>query len=220
MKRHKIPMAGACVVLLTAGWRPIAAGATFTRELVRQDEPWGPGRVFLLLGPTHGQVVGQLTSDSGLVPGDYTQVYLSGVVTPVILPGDFYPSFVVLPVPVEGPISIYTFDPDAPNAPGSYNPVNGDVFHLIVTGESYTYLPWIEGRAIHPKAELTFPDLHSLFNFDNAPLAEGLRWLPVVTPDGGLDLPVVPEPATLALLGTGALGLLLLVWRPKAAGWA
>jgi len=95
--------------------------ASFTREVVPKAEPWGPGRLFQLLGPTQGEVVGRVTGDAGLVPGDYTQVYLSGSYTPVVGPGGFNPSltFVVFPVPVEGPISIYTFDPDPANPPAS-----------------------------------------------------------------------------------------------------
>jgi len=220
MKKHKVAVALVCGGFFLAAWGTIARGATFTREVLPEKEPWGAGKVFLILGPTHGEVIGRVTGDAGLVPGDYTQVYLSGMVTPVILPGDVFPSFVVLPVPVEGPISIYTFDPDPANPPASYDPVNGDVFHLIITGESYTYLEWIELVVNHPKAELTFPDLDSLFNFGNAPLADGLRWLPLITPGGGLDLLVVPEPATAALLATGALGLLLVVCGRKAAGSA
>jgi hypothetical protein len=206
MKKHKIAVAVACVVLFTAAWRPIAAGATLTREVLPAKEPWGAGKVFLILGPTHGEVVGEVWEDAGLAPGDYTQVYLSGTLIPVVLPGDFWESFVVLPVPVEGPISIYTFDPADPSA--WYEPVKGDVFHLILTGDSYTLPPW-EGWIFHPKAELTFPDLHSLFDFDNAPLAEGLRWQPVITPGGGLDLLVVSEPTTAVLLVAAALGFLL-----------
>jgi len=121
--------------------------------------------------------------------------------------------FVVPVVSVEGAISIYTFDPDPASPPAWYEPVNGDVFHLIVTGESYTYGG--ELYAIHPKAELVFPDLDSLLNFDNAPLTPGLSWRPVITPTGDLDLLVVPEPSTLALLLSGGLCLLLLVWRRR-----
>ena len=50
-----------------------------------------------------------------------------------------------------------------------------------------------------------FPDLDSLFNFDDAPLADGLSWRPVIPPSGGLDLLVVPEPGTLVLSGLGGL---------------
>jgi len=202
MDKHKIAVALACVVFFTVAWGAIAAGATFTRELAQQDEPWGPGKVFLLLGPRHGEVVGEVTSDSGLVPGDYTQIYLSrlfGLGDPV--------------VSVEGPIGIYTFDPDPANPPASYHPVNGDVFHLIVTGRSYSDHP--PGTVIHPKPELTFPDLDSLFNFDNAPLAEGLGWRPLITPSGELDLLVVPEPGTLVLLIGGGLGVLGWAWRKR-----
>jgi hypothetical protein len=202
MKKHKIAVAAACVVFFTAAWGAIAAGATFTRELAQQDEPWGPGKVFLLLGPTHGQVVGEVTSDSGLVAGDSTQIYLSHVASL----GD-------LRVSVEGPISIYTFDPDPANPPASYDPVNGDVFHLVTPGVSFTVVPrvgefgWTIG---HAKPELVFPDLGTLFNFDNAALADGLSWRPMVTPGGDLDLLVVPEPGTFLLLISGGLGVL--VW--------
>lgn len=210
MKKHKIAVVLVCVVFFRSALGGVAAGATFARGLVGYPEPtWGAGEVFLLLGPTHGQVVGEVTQDSGLVAGDYTQFYLShyfGV-------GD-------LMVSVEGPIGIYTFDPDPANPPASYEPVNGDVFHLIVTGRSYTYPPpgWeFLGTDAHPKAELTFPDLDNLFNFDNAALAEGLGWRPMITPSGDLDLLVVPEPDTLLLLINGGLGLLLMVWGRKAA---
>ncbi|MHC4177914.1 MAG: PEP-CTERM sorting domain-containing protein, partial [Planctomycetota bacterium] len=113
---------------------------------------------------------------------------------------------------VEGPISIYTFDPDPANPPASYEPVNGDVFHLIVTG-------WVTSVELgYPEAQLTFPDLDSLFNFENAPLAEGLSWQPMITPSGSLDLLVVPEPGTLVLLGTGGVGVLLLGRGESSAG--
>ena len=175
MKKHKFAVAFVCVVFCTCAWGAVAAGATFTRELGRADEPWGPGKVFQLLGPRHGEVVGEVTSDSGLVAGDYTQIYMSSCSL-----GD-------LVVSVEGPIAIYTFDPDPANPPASYEPVNGDVFHLIVTGRSYTDHP-PPGTLIHGKPELTFPDLDRLFCFCNAPLAEGLSWRPMITPSGDLDL--------------------------------
>jgi len=184
-------------------WGAVAAGATFTRELAYPDEPWGPGKVFLLLGPTHGEVLGEVTSDSGLVPGDYTQIYMSSCSL-----GDPV-------VSVEGPIAVYTFDPDPANPPASYEPVNGDVFHLIVTGRSYTHRSPPLGTLIHGKPELTFPNLDYVFCFCNAPLAEGLSWRPVVTPSGDLDLLVVPEPGTLVLLGSGGLWLLGWAWRRR-----
>lgn len=206
MKEYKIAVAFLCVVLFAGPCGGVASGgATFTRQLAYPDEPWGPGEVFLLLGPRHGQVVGEVTADSGLVAGDYTQVYLSHILGV----GD-------LLVPVEGPISVYTFDPDPANPPASYDPAGGDAFHLIVTGRSYTDDP-PRGIVSHPKPDLVFPELDDLFNFDNAQLDEGLSWRPVITPSGGLDLLVVPEPGTFVLLLSGALALLLLLRRRKAA---
>lgn len=204
MRKYQIAVTLVCAVFSTPVWGAVAGGPTFTRELAYPDEPWGPGKVFLLLGPTHGQVVGEVTADSGLVAGDYTQIYLShsfGL-------GD-------LVVSVEGPMGIYTFDPDGANRGTSYDPVSGDVFHLIVTGRSYSDHPPL-GTLIHGKPELRFPDLERLFCFDNAPLPEGLSWRPVVTPSGDLDLVVVPEPGSVLLLISGGLSLLVLVWRRRS----
>ncbi len=214
MQRHKIAVALVCVVFFTCVWGGVASGASFTRELVGWPEPtWGAGEVFLLLGPTHGQVVGEVTQDSGLLAGEYTQFYVSR--NGVLVFGD-------RSVLVEGPMSIYTFDPDPANPPASYDPLYGDVFHLVIPGVSFTIGPAPEPpgdvSGIYPqyfKPELISPDLDSLFNFDNAPLAQGLSWRPVITPSGGLDLLVVPEPCTLVLLLSGALGLLLSVRRGK-----
>ena len=205
MKKHKIAVALVCVVFFTCVWGGVASGASFTRELVGWPEPtWGAGEVFLLLGPTHGQVVGEVTSDTGLVAGDYTQIYLS-----------HYFSLGDLVVSVEGPIAIYTFDPDPANPPASYEPVNGDVFHLIVAGVSYTDGSPPLGMLLHAKPELTFPDLDRLFCLDNAPLADGLSWRPVITLSGDVDLLVVPEPGSLVLLIGGGLCLLRWRWRKR-----
>ncbi len=209
MKKNKFAVALACVVFFTGARGAIGSGPTFTAEVPFIGEPWGAGRVFQIVGPTHGEVVGFVTCGVGLRAGDYTQVYMAGFREDPV-------------VSVEGPISIYTFDPDPGNPPASYDPVNGDVFHLIVTGPVFcaAYGPPIgEVGGLHPKAQLTFPDLDSLFNFDNAPLAEGLSWRPVITPTGDLDLLVVPEPRTLVLLISGGLGVLFLVWRREGAGW-
>jgi len=48
----------------------------------------------------------------------------------------------------------------------------------------------------------------SLFKLEGAPLAAGLEWRWQLAPQG-LTLMVVPEPGTLILLITGALGVLL-----------
>jgi len=207
MKKYKIPVVVVSLVFFTAAWGAIAAGASFTAEVPPIGEPWGAGRVFLLLGPTHGEVRGLVTLGTGLRGGDYTQVYMAG-----------FPEDPV--VSLEGPISIYTFDPDPANPLASYEPVNGDVFHLIVTGPltSFAYkLPSEDFRGLHPKAQLAFPDLDSLFDLENAPLAEGLSWRPAISPSGGLDLLVVPEPCMAVLLATGCVGLVWIVWRRKAA---
>ena len=202
MKKHKIAVAVVCVGLFTGAWAGAALGESFTAEVPPIGEPWGAGRVFKLLGPTHGGVSEFVTRTTGLTAGDYTQIYLAG-----------FPEDPV--VPVEGPISIYTFDPDPTNPPNSCDPVDGDVFHLIVTGP---LTPGLEPLfPLSPKAQLTSPDPESVFNFDNALLGEGLRWVPVITPAGDLDLFVVPEPAALVLLMTGCGPLLWIAWRRKAA---
>ncbi len=217
MKKHKFAVALVCVVWFTSAWGGVAVGATFTRELVGYPElapseaVWGAGKVFLLLGPTHGQVIGEVTQDSGLLAGDYTQFYLSDKV-----------GWGAVPVSVEGPINIYTFDPDPANPPASYDPVGGDVFHLTIPGPSVTIGPPAPpggdlggARLFHPTPDLVFSDLDSLFNFDNAPLAEGLSWRPMITPSGGLDLLVVPEPGTVVLLIGAGLSLLACAWRRR-----
>jgi len=44
MSKHNIAVALACVVFFTAAWGAGAAGATFTREILPIEEPWGQER--------------------------------------------------------------------------------------------------------------------------------------------------------------------------------
>jgi hypothetical protein len=178
-------------VIRTGLYKP-GFSPSFNAEEPAAGSPLGAIQ-FQLLGPEAGVVDGIPTVSGGLITGDYTQLYVYGGAV----------------VDVVGKFEILTHDPEDPSV--SYDPQAGDEFHLLVTGQ---FNSGIFGGIKDP-AVLNYPDAtgQSLFNFDEAPLPDGLEWAWQLRPDG-LTLMVVPEPGTLLLLISGGLGLLA-VWRRR-----
>ena len=157
-------------VIRTGLYKP-GVGPTFLAEVPAPGATYGETE-FQILGPAGGQVTGVPDfMGNGLIPGDYTQLYLAG--------GD---------LPVIGTFKIFTHDPQ--NPPNAYSPKLGDEFRLLVTG------PFDAGflGGSKPAATLSYPDStgQTLFNFQDAPLAVGLDWAWRLNPDG-LILTVVPK---------------------------
>jgi len=127
------------------------------------------------------------------------------------------------PLGGSGRVDIQVLGPFNVVFPSGYRPQAGDDFRLLFAHEfdplngEFDADFW-PGVSVVPAAQFQYlpkfmTDLTALVNSLPA-LGAGLSYQPYLHEDA-FGITVVPEPGTLALLITGAFGLLLLVWRRR-----